>query len=472
MSDPYLTIVSDGGSVRSDEIATNGSGVEVKAGVTGFGLPPVDLQFDDSAGDGSRYRGRRVQQRTLDLHFQVYGPDRDSLKPHLDRLSQVLAYPCTITLVDDDAGESWRVLAYRSGGGDYSYGDGEDDDSTDGYTYVRMSVTMLTESPYWESANVVTRNIAGAGTLSITNPGTAPAPPKWIVRGPTNGFKATNENGESIWFSALLDSDTTLEIDCATGTVTDSKGQNRYNDLTDLPRFWQLPEGSSNVTISYDRSSSAYEVIYGAPRHNFVKNPRFQTGTTNWALTGFTYDGTERRVNQNNADGFRPVISTTISGLTVGQNYVVRFVGDISRATPWPTGSTTLPSRLVIEDGQVKKPRVYTEKEITPFGTTGTPLTFTAENTTVTLKFYPLCAEKKDGTYARSDGWVDMFYLGEPGYFFDGASIDTAGMQYDWTGDADNSVSTATPLSIPTGGGGPTNPIVSVEFRPRKWLVI
>src|SRR4051794_23078584 len=99
MTDPYITVTSRGGTLRSNEIAENGTGMEVKAGVTGLGLPPVTLQFDEGAGDGATFRGRRVLQRSIDLSFQIYGPTRASVKADLDRLATVLAHPCTITWV-------------------------------------------------------------------------------------------------------------------------------------------------------------------------------------------------------------------------------------------------------------------------------------------------------------------------------------------------------------------------------------
>lgn len=468
MSDPYLTIVSQGGTIQSNEIASTGVGVEVRAGVTGLGLPPVDLQFDESAGDGSRYRGRRVKQRSLDLHFQIYGPDRDSLKPDLDRVSQVLAYPCTVTLVDEDAGESWQIVGYRSGGGDYAYGDLGDSDATDGSTVVIMSVTLVTETPYWESTTPIVLPMT-AGAVMVNNPGTVASPPVWTVTGPTLGFKVESEDGDTLWFSSLIDSGTTVTLDCGAGTVTDNNGRNRYNDLTDLPRFWNIPEGSSVVNVSYDRSSTDYETVYGEPRHNFVTNPRFENNATGWTLTGFSYEAANKRLIQSGGlITAVPKISTVCTGLEVGENYVVRMDGSATRDIPWPNGASPTFTQIVVNDGGVRKVKVIGPKA--KFASS--PFTFTAENATVTLEIYPLVAQRKDDQYARSSGWIDNVYLGEAGTYFDGSFPDAANMQYDWTGAAHASVSIATPLSIPKLTGGVSSPIVKLSYRPRKWLVI
>lgn len=464
MADPYLSISSEGGSLESNEIASTGVGVEVRAGVTGLGLPPVSLQFDESAGDGARYRGRRVQQRTLDVEFHIYGPNRTALKATVDRVSQTVAYPCIITWNDPDVTEEWNITGYRSGGGDFAYGV-----DSDGRTWVNIPVTFTTDTPYWSSSFSSSASRSNtSGNLTLNNTGTASAPPVWTLVGPMYGFKATSPAGEVLSIPGLIDRATTLTIDCGSGTVTDSHGVNRYNDLGPLPRFWHVPDGSSSVPVVIDMASADYAAAYAAARRNFVTNPNLFTNSTGWTLTGFTYDSTNKRFVQDATTAARPKVVTTCTGLTPGKNYVVR----VNAGLLGPAGGRILagaeirtPQIQVIDGGVVKLGLFQTSDTEGVFE-------FTADNATVTLEVYPnvYIVNSKSGAapfYQRGSGWFDNLYLGDPGPYFDGDTTDTAQMTYAWVGTARASVSTATPPVTPSTGAS-----VSVSFKPRKWLVI
>ena len=272
--EPYLTIESAGGLISSNEQATTGRGWSpawlARAGPP-LGLPPVD----EGAGDGARYRGRRVLQRSLDVRFHIYGPNRVSLKADLDRVSQVLAHPCTLTWHDAEE-QSWSLVAHRSGGGEYAYGDGEED-STNGETYVDITVTFQSESPYWESTDpeyaYAGSSGSGAQPLRVNNPGSIDAYPVWTVTGPSLGFRIISQDNEEIWFTGLVDAGTTITIDAGEGTVRDNYGVSRYSDLAPLPRFFAIPPGESTVTVLLDQLSDEYDYTFVAPRHNFVSNP-------------------------------------------------------------------------------------------------------------------------------------------------------------------------------------------------------
>lgn len=462
MTDPYLTIESDAGIIESNEISHTGVGVEVRPGVTGLGLPAVSLQFDENAGDGARYRGRRLSQRSLDIKFHIYGPDRASLRETLDRVVSVIAERVKITFHDPDASEEWTTYAYRSGGGDYSYGSQEDLESTDGESWVDISVTFVTESPYWELGQPTLRTIGASGNVSLTNTGTAPAAPVWKITGPSLGFKATSSKGEVLWFQGLIDAATTVTIDCGNGTVTDNHGNNRYNDLGPSPRFFGIPPGNTAVAVALDQLSSQYADAYSIPRVNLVTNPNF-VDIAGWTLTGFTYDAVNTRVVQDTTlTTSRPKISTTCTGLTPGNNYVVFINGSMTRGTYGPQ-AVRKAAMIEVIDGGIKKNRTLAEGE----SIANVRFEFTAESNSVTLNIYPEAALKKNDTYDRSIGWFDKAFLGTPGPYFDGDTPDTPGLTYSWSGTTNRSFSRATPVTLPTAGSS-----VLLSYKPRREAVI
>jgi hypothetical protein len=152
---PSLALESDTDTLDLDYVLKHGRGVQVLAGVTGLGLPPVQVRWLEGAGDGAVYRGRRVLPRDIDLPIAVIGTDRNDLRQLWSRFASILDGRCKLRMVEDD-GTSWWVYVYRVGGGDYAYGV-----DTDGETEIRTVVTVRAPNPYWTAERAESKFIGG-----------------------------------------------------------------------------------------------------------------------------------------------------------------------------------------------------------------------------------------------------------------------------------------------------------------------
>lgn len=494
MTDPYLIVESEGGTLQSNEIASTGVGVEVKAGMTGLGLPPVTLQFSEGAGDGAEYRGIRVGQRVIDVRFQFYGPDRDSLKDHLDRVSRVVAKPCTITWVDEDAEESWQITGYRSGGGDYATGV-----DSDGTTHLVLDITFTTDDPYWLATNAEFRSV-GSGPLrsSPTNEadlltdhiGSAEAICVWRVTGPTLGFELTSPTGERFTYVSYVPVGETITVDMDEGTVTDSLGFNRYNEITASSRFFMLPNDTSEIHVKIDQISEEAEDVAIEARTNFITNPAFEVGIAGWSDPGsglssptvgvdyLAWDATNKRLKTNyvvRSPSLAPSYTTSmeLTGLTPGKTYQFSCdyfceSWDLYRGTVWIYDHGTSTEILEI-------PLVATSPTVQTISGT-----FVATASTVDVYIQP--PDIHTGYYpggteypASAPCWFDRIFVGEAGAYFDGATTDTDSFTYAWTSTANASTSTATftpPVDPEETEEQKDQVNVQVEYRARKWTVI
>ena len=247
-----------------------GYGIQVTSGVTGFGLPGVDVQWLEGVGDGAIFRGRRVLPRDIDLPLLIEGQDRAHLKDLVRRLTLVLADNPTLRYTDEE-GDAWIVNVQRVGGGSYVYGK---DTYADNELY--LTITLRAGDPYWtrERASVLavsaaptTDNFLGdltrlslvgsalTGEVVIDNTGTAPALPVWTVTGPFTSFEAASPGGSGFKFGAALGAGEWIRVDVAKGTVVDNQGRNRYADLDKAPRLWQIPPGTTTVTAQLQGAS-------------------------------------------------------------------------------------------------------------------------------------------------------------------------------------------------------------------------
>lgn len=253
-----------------------GNGWQAHAGVTGMGLPPVQGQWLEGAGDGAVHRGTRVLTRDLDIPMSYLAPPgsddfrRDKTIQEFARMSRMLAGEMKLTAVDD-RGVSWYLIVHRVGGGNYVYGH-----DTTGEGELEMVVTFRAGDPYWTAVvpkvSEVIQQQAARGLLSakpITNlrlassraigeiridnsAGDADAFPVWYVNGPGNTFRAVSPSGEVFQWNGTLAANGTLTIDSRTGEVKDGAGVNRYSEMAPAPRFWAVPPGTVNVTASIE----------------------------------------------------------------------------------------------------------------------------------------------------------------------------------------------------------------------------
>jgi hypothetical protein len=140
---PRLQLESATDTLDLDYVLKNGRGIQVTSGVTGLGLPPVQVRWLEGAGDGAVYRGRRVLPRDIDLPLYIVGNDRDDLMSLWSRLARVLDGKVRLRMVEDD-GTSWYCDVYRVGGGTFTYGI-----DTTGETELRTVVTVRAGNPFF-----------------------------------------------------------------------------------------------------------------------------------------------------------------------------------------------------------------------------------------------------------------------------------------------------------------------------------
>lgn len=240
--------------------AMTGFGFQATAGMTGRGLPAVDVQWLSGAGDGARWRGQRVQPRDLDIPLDILGRDRGHLSELVSRLAQAVAGECQLVLVDDQ-GVRWSTSVYRTGGGDIT---------DDGTSSLQTVITFRAPDPYFVASSVSTQSVGGdpgkkpflsglaslplaasqaIGDMQLDNTGDVPAYPVWEVYGPGRDLTVTAPTGETLRWQGTLASGERLIIDTRNGSVRDGKNVNRYADLAAAPRFWTVPPGTSTASV-------------------------------------------------------------------------------------------------------------------------------------------------------------------------------------------------------------------------------
>lgn len=263
---PGLILASATDVLDLDAVAKLGEGVQVTAGVTGLGLPPVSLQWVEGAGDGATLRGGRVPPRDIDLPLMIEAANRNGLKAWVRRFTLMMAGKCKLSFVEE-GGEAWSTDVVRVGGGNWSYGE-----DTTGETDLFTVVTLRAADPFFTSNVVntaVIRRSTGRGLLpklaalrvtsdqalgvvTFNNTGTVGAHGAWTVKGPGTNFMAISPSGEVLNWTGTLTINDTLTIDTKAGTVVDQTGANRYDELAPAPRFWQIPPGVSQCTAMMD----------------------------------------------------------------------------------------------------------------------------------------------------------------------------------------------------------------------------
>lgn len=233
---------------RTLTLAAGGVTVDLQApesllvpGMSG-GLPPVDPAWLIGAGDGAIYRGARVLPREITIPVVLRG---DAIAATLDSLTTVLApqnAPARLTM--SAALGSWWVDVVRTGGGDWQWGQ-----DSDGSEWLQTSLTLSAGQPFWTRGAVETVASTGTGSVSIANPGTAPAWPTWTLAGPATALTLTSAAGEVLQWVGTLADGSNLVIDTEDATIAVST-TSRYSELAAAPRFWPLPAGSSTITVA------------------------------------------------------------------------------------------------------------------------------------------------------------------------------------------------------------------------------
>ncbi|MFF3006358.1 phage tail family protein [Kitasatospora sp. NPDC057940] len=266
-----LILESDFDDLNLNEVAETGYGIQAVAGATGLGLPPVTVQWLEGAGDGSRYRNKRVLGRDIDLPLDIVGRDRAHLRELIGRLARMMTGECTLALIEDD-GSRWTTKVHRVGGGEYTLSGALD---------VQTTITLRAGDPYFTASAVTTQTVKGdagtrsflsdlvalpvaasqaIGTILLPNDGDVPAYPVWEVTGPGRDLHVVSANGEALRWNGTLAADEKLIIDCREATVVDGKGVNRYANLAPAPRFWVVPPGTSTARAELLDTTAASQI--------------------------------------------------------------------------------------------------------------------------------------------------------------------------------------------------------------------
>ncbi|MFI9228977.1 phage distal tail protein [Streptomyces rimosus] len=260
-------------------VQVRGTGFQATAGLTGLGLPAVEAQWLEGAGDGARFRGQRVLPRDLDMPLDIVGQDRDHLRSLVSRLARAMASECSLVLVDE-AGGRWSTPVHRVGGGEISLGGGERD--------LQTVITFRAPDPFFTASTVSVQRVGGdtsaapflsslvklpvaasqaIGDIQLDNIGDVPAYPVWEIHGPGRDLTVTSPAGETLRWTGALKAGDRLIVDTRSGTVRDGTGANRYALLAPAPRFWTVPPGTSTASVTFlDTTAESAVVCSWRPR--------------------------------------------------------------------------------------------------------------------------------------------------------------------------------------------------------------
>lgn len=261
-------------------------------GILGFGIPPVEVRIDPSAADGGVHRFTRRGVRDLDLPIVVVDTDRATVELELRRLANLLsdASGPTIIRASYSTGEVWELRGHYVGGADAVRGEEEN------LIFARWVVQLQCPNPYWvrqasESISITTggagRGLIGTGRpltklkvsssqaigeVTLENSGDVEAYPVWQFIGPADYVTLTNADGsKSFSYDAAIATGETITIDTFTGLVTDQTGANKYANLGASPKFFTIPPGESDVSISaIGTDSNSVISLFFQPRKEVV----------------------------------------------------------------------------------------------------------------------------------------------------------------------------------------------------------
>ncbi|MFF3017119.1 phage distal tail protein [Streptomyces sp. NPDC057939] len=253
-------------------VADEGVGFQATYGATGFGLPSTAAQWLEGAGDGARYRGRRVLPRDLDIPLDIVGETRSHLGSLVSRLARVVSEDCNLVLVDEQ-GVRWSTPVVWTGGGEIDL---------DGATDVQTVISFRAPDPYFTASTVSTQRVTGdpgtaaflssissmplaasqaIGSIQFDNLGDVPAYPVWEIYGPGRDLTVTSPTGETLRWTGTLTAGEKLVIDTRAATVKDGKGANRYTFVDTAPRFWSIPPGVSTATVRFLDTTAASRIV-------------------------------------------------------------------------------------------------------------------------------------------------------------------------------------------------------------------
>lgn len=263
-----VTLTSGGGSVELGKA----SGIRMKSKLTGTGMPPVQAQWFEGAGDGASHRGTRVLARPMEIDFKVEGPSRQTVWDRYSLLARIFAPDAGEVRMEFDLdGQKWYNDLIRVGGGDFSW-----ETDTDNETFIKTLLSVKAGNPYFTAVDSTSIQIdleglgrgllkgsvslsklqlstsTAFGSVHFVNPGDVRVFPIWTLEGPFEGFTFTSPTGEIIEWVGSVDLGEFLVVNTEFGTIKDDTGANRYGGVVGVPKFWSIPAGESDAIIEMD----------------------------------------------------------------------------------------------------------------------------------------------------------------------------------------------------------------------------
>lgn len=254
MTEKKLSLVGVAGTIDLQSVLDGVTGSQVVAGLSGSGLPPVDVQWADGAGSGSTYRGARMLPRDVDLPIVIDGASEAEVDAQLSLLARTFD-PDAATLPYLVFGD-WRVQVARVGGGDVIHDRGNRGRGS--RHWVRTVIQLRAGQPAWETVTASTATIGGSGHLTVTNTGDARAWPVWRVTGPASGV-SVKRDGVGVNWVGTVDA-ANLVIMPERARVTDDADRNRYAGVQSGPVFQALNPGSNVFTVVLSGADETTEV--------------------------------------------------------------------------------------------------------------------------------------------------------------------------------------------------------------------
>jgi hypothetical protein len=264
MADLIISLTGANG----DTITFDYSTYILTEGLKGFGIPATQVRIQDSAGDGGIFRHTKRGVRQVDLPIVTVGADRADVETKLRRLSNILqnsqgATTLTATYANGDV---FTLQVYYMGGGETVFGDAA------GSTYAKWLVTLQAPNPFWTAATPTVVTIGngstgrgllpkltklrvsssqsiGAVTINNTS-GDVASYPVWQIYGPVSGLQVYTQSNSGFTYPSLIPAGEIITINTATGTVTDSSGNNKYSNLGAAPKLFSLPPGVTGITVN------------------------------------------------------------------------------------------------------------------------------------------------------------------------------------------------------------------------------
>lgn len=257
----------NGDTIRFDDTA-----YILETGLSGFGRPPMRLRTDVSASDGGVFRFQRRDMREIDMPITVGGVDRVDVETNLRRLQRILDNSSgigTTLRVTNPEGGTWSIVGYFVSGANTVFGDDANQ------SFARWVVVLRCPNPFWTSSEVVNYSLgipvsAGRGlfnpnslvgmkltssqvfgSLTVDNPlGDVPSYPTWKLVGPFSSAAVT-QNGVGFTYTPAspVTAGNFVTVNTEAATIVDQSAVNVYSGLTSAPKFFQIPSGSTTVSV-------------------------------------------------------------------------------------------------------------------------------------------------------------------------------------------------------------------------------